>query len=201
MSVFVFFNICSCWRIPLQKQIKRLFWWYSAAFIFIFSFFYSVYILFKLLNFLLWFSFYSFFFFYFLLFSFFFFFCSGLIESLEGRQGKPRLKPPFPAQCGLYGCPTTVTNVETVAVSPTIMRRGASWFDSFGRPNNSGKCFFFFKVFEKKSKIFFIIVLSLYTSFSNLWSYCWNMIYKYIYFFKFLRKIYYIYHLCVSLLY
>jgi NADH dehydrogenase (ubiquinone) flavoprotein 1 len=63
---------------------------------------------------------------------------TGLIESLEGRQGKPRLKPPFPAQCGLYGCPTTVTNVETVAVSPTIMRRGASWFDSFGRPNNSG---------------------------------------------------------------
>merc|ERR1719155_289679 len=63
---------------------------------------------------------------------------TGLIESLEGRQGKPRLKPPFPAQCGLYGCPTTVTNVETVAVSPTIMRRGASWFDSFGSPNNAG---------------------------------------------------------------
>jgi NADH dehydrogenase (ubiquinone) flavoprotein 1 len=63
---------------------------------------------------------------------------TGLIESLEGRQGKPRLKPPFPAQCGLYGCPTTVTNVETVAVAPTIMRRGASWFDAFGRPNNSG---------------------------------------------------------------
>eukprot|EP00946_MAST-07B_sp_MAST-7B-sp1_P001070 g1070.t1 len=63
---------------------------------------------------------------------------TGLIESLEGRQGKPRLKPPFPAQCGLYGCPTTVTNVETVAVAPTILRRGASWFDAFGRPNNSG---------------------------------------------------------------
>ena len=52
---------------------------------------------------------------------------TGLIESLEGRQGKPRLKPPFPAQCGLYGCPTTVTNVETVAVAPTILRRGASF--------------------------------------------------------------------------
>ena len=60
------------------------------------------------------------------------------MESLEGRQGKPRLKPPFPANCGLYGCPTTVTNVETVAVSPTILRRGGDWFASFGRPNNAG---------------------------------------------------------------
>ena len=49
---------------------------------------------------------------------------TGLLESLEGKQGKPRLKPPFPANTGLYGCPTTVTNVETVAVSPTILRRG-----------------------------------------------------------------------------
>jgi NADH dehydrogenase (ubiquinone) flavoprotein 1 len=57
---------------------------------------------------------------------------------LEGRQGKPRLKPPFPANVGLFGCPTTVTNVETVAVCPTILRRGASWFKSFGRPGNSG---------------------------------------------------------------
>ena len=48
------------------------------------------------------------------------------------------MKPPFPANAGLYGCPTTVTNVETVAVCPTIMRRGASWFDSFGRDKNSG---------------------------------------------------------------
>lgn len=63
---------------------------------------------------------------------------TALIESLEGRQGKPRLKPPFPAGVGLYGCPTTVTNVETVAVSPTILRRGASWFASFGNPNNRG---------------------------------------------------------------
>lgn len=63
---------------------------------------------------------------------------TGLIESLEGKPGKPRLKPPFPANVGLYGCPSTVTNVETVAVSPTILRRGASWFSSFGRPNNAG---------------------------------------------------------------
>lgn len=63
---------------------------------------------------------------------------TALIESLEGKQGKPRLKPPFPAGVGLYGCPTTVTNVETVAVAPTILRRGAEWFSSFGRKNNAG---------------------------------------------------------------
>ena len=63
---------------------------------------------------------------------------TALIESLEGKQGKPRLKPPFPAGVGVFGCPTTVTNVETIAVAPTILRRGASWFASFGRKNNSG---------------------------------------------------------------
>lgn len=63
---------------------------------------------------------------------------TALLESLEGKQGKPRLKPPFPANSGLYGCPTTVTNVETVAVSPTILRRGPEWFAGFGRKNNSG---------------------------------------------------------------
>jgi len=63
---------------------------------------------------------------------------TALIESLEGKQGKPRLKPPFPAGIGLYGCPTTVTNVETVAVAPTILRRGPDWFASFGRKNNHG---------------------------------------------------------------
>ncbi|MCS6890904.1 MAG: NADH-quinone oxidoreductase subunit NuoF [Rhodovarius sp.] len=63
---------------------------------------------------------------------------TALIESLEGKKGMPRLKPPFPAAVGLYGCPTTVNNVETIAVVPTIMRRGAAWFASFGRPKNSG---------------------------------------------------------------
>lgn len=63
---------------------------------------------------------------------------TALIESLEGKQGKPRLKPPFPADIGLFGCPTTVTNVETVAVAPTICRRGGAWFASFGRDRNSG---------------------------------------------------------------
>ncbi|KAI8087366.1 NADH dehydrogenase flavoprotein 1 [Thamnidium elegans] len=63
---------------------------------------------------------------------------TSLIESIEGKQGKPRMKPPFPADVGLFGCPTTVTNVETVAVAPTILRRGGSWFASFGRARNSG---------------------------------------------------------------
>jgi NADH dehydrogenase (ubiquinone) flavoprotein 1 len=63
---------------------------------------------------------------------------TALLESLEGKTGKPRMKPPFPAGVGLYGCPTTVTNVETVAVAPTILRRGPEWFSSFGRPNNHG---------------------------------------------------------------
>ena len=63
---------------------------------------------------------------------------TALLESLEGKKGQPRLKPPFPAGVGLYGCPTTVTNVETVAVSPTILRRGAEWFSSLGNKNNTG---------------------------------------------------------------
>lgn len=63
---------------------------------------------------------------------------TALIESLEGGQGKPRLKPPFPANIGLFGCPTTVTNVETVAVVPTILRRGPDWFSSLGRSGNTG---------------------------------------------------------------
>ena len=63
---------------------------------------------------------------------------TALLESLEGKKGQPRLKPPFPANVGLYGCPTTVNNVESIAVAPTILRRGASWFSSIGRPNNVG---------------------------------------------------------------
>jgi len=63
---------------------------------------------------------------------------TALIESLEGKQGKPRLKPPFPADIGVFGCPTTVANVETVAVAPTICRRGGSWFAALGRTRNSG---------------------------------------------------------------
>ncbi|MGL4685941.1 MAG: NADH-quinone oxidoreductase subunit NuoF [Commensalibacter sp.] len=60
------------------------------------------------------------------------------LESLEGKKGMPRLKPPFPAGSGLYGCPTTINNVESISVTPTIMRRGAAWFAGIGRPNNTG---------------------------------------------------------------
>ena len=63
---------------------------------------------------------------------------TALLESLEGKKGLPRLKPPFPAAMGLYGCPTTVNNVETIAVVPTILRRGAAWFSALGRPKNAG---------------------------------------------------------------
>jgi NADH-quinone oxidoreductase subunit F len=63
---------------------------------------------------------------------------TGLLESLEGKKGLPRLKPPFPAAVGVYGCPTTVNNVESIAVAPAILRRGAAWFSSIGRPNNVG---------------------------------------------------------------
>ena len=63
---------------------------------------------------------------------------TALLESLEGKKGQPRLKPPFPANKGLYGSPTTVNNVETIAVIPTILRRGANWFSSFGREKNTG---------------------------------------------------------------
>ncbi|HRE60618.1 MAG TPA: NADH-quinone oxidoreductase subunit NuoF [Micropepsaceae bacterium] len=63
---------------------------------------------------------------------------TALIESLEGKKGMPRLKPPFPANVGLYGCPTTVNNVESIAVAPTILRRGGEWFAGLGRPNNTG---------------------------------------------------------------
>ncbi len=63
---------------------------------------------------------------------------TALIESLEGKKGQPRLKPPFPAIEGLYGCPTLVNNVETIAAVPTILRRGADWFAHIGPDKNAG---------------------------------------------------------------
>ena len=63
---------------------------------------------------------------------------TALLESLEGKKGQPRLKPPFPAGVGLYGCPTTVNNVESIAVAPTILRRGGAWFAGLGKDNNTG---------------------------------------------------------------
>jgi NADH-quinone oxidoreductase subunit F len=63
---------------------------------------------------------------------------TAMIESLEGKKGQPRLKPPFPAGAGLYGNPTTVNNVESIAVVPTILRRSPEWFAAIGRPKNEG---------------------------------------------------------------
>ena len=63
---------------------------------------------------------------------------TALLESLEGKKGQPRLKPPFPAGAGLYGCPTTVNNVETIAVVPEILRRGVDWWTGLGPERNRG---------------------------------------------------------------
>jgi len=67
---------------------------------------------------------------------------SALMESLEGKKGQPRFKPPFPAQFGLYGRPTTINNTETLASVPAIMREGWEWFLNIGRPNNGGSKIF-----------------------------------------------------------
>lgn len=63
---------------------------------------------------------------------------SALLESLEGKKGQPRNKPPFPAIAGLYACPTIVNNVETIASVPEILRRGGAWYAGIGRPKNTG---------------------------------------------------------------
>jgi len=63
---------------------------------------------------------------------------TALLESLEGKKGWPRLKPPFPAVSGLYGCPTVINNVETLASVPSIIEKGADWFAALGTPKNGG---------------------------------------------------------------
>jgi len=63
---------------------------------------------------------------------------TALLESIEGKKGQPRYKPPFPAQYGLFGCPTTINNTETLASVPTIMRRGGEWFRDLGVKNSGG---------------------------------------------------------------
>src|ERR1700751_2159421 len=63
---------------------------------------------------------------------------TALMESLEGKKGMPRFKPPFPANFGLYGRPTTINNTETFAAVPAIITQGADWFLSMGKPNNGG---------------------------------------------------------------
>ncbi len=64
---------------------------------------------------------------------------TALMESLEGKKGMPRFKPPFPANFGLYGPPTTINNTETYASVPTILNKGAEWFLNQGKPNNGGR--------------------------------------------------------------
>ena len=67
---------------------------------------------------------------------------TALLESLEGKKGQPRFKPPFPANFGLYGRPTTINNTESFASVPSIIREGGAWFANQGVPNSGGtKCF------------------------------------------------------------
>ena len=63
---------------------------------------------------------------------------TGLLQSLEGKKGWPRLKPPFPALSGLYGCPTVINNVETISAVVPILQRGGDWYASLGTPKNGG---------------------------------------------------------------
>ncbi|MDF2983155.1 MAG: nqo1, partial [Devosia sp.] len=79
---------------------------------------------------------------------------TALMESLEGKKGQPRLKPPFPAAMGVYGNPTTVNNVESIAVVPEILRRGGAWFGGIGRPNNTGTKLFMASGHVNKPAVF-----------------------------------------------
>ena len=67
---------------------------------------------------------------------------TALLESLEGKQGKPRFKPPFPANYGLYGKPTTINNTQSLASVPTILNKGAAWFAGLGPENSGGTALF-----------------------------------------------------------
>src|SRR5579862_6306422 len=67
---------------------------------------------------------------------------TGLLESLEGKPGKPRFKPPFPANFGLYGAPTTINNTQSFASVPTILRKGPAWFAGLGPKNSAGTVIF-----------------------------------------------------------
>ena len=79
---------------------------------------------------------------------------TALMESLEGKKGQPRLKPPFPAAMGVYGNPTTVNNVESIAVVPEILRRGGAWFAGIGRANNTGTKLFMASGHVNKPAVF-----------------------------------------------
>jgi len=79
---------------------------------------------------------------------------TALLESLEGKRGLPRLKPPFPAIVGLFGCPTIINNVETMACVPSIMKNGAEWFAKLGSPGNGGTHLFSLSGHVKKPGVY-----------------------------------------------
>ena len=79
---------------------------------------------------------------------------TALLESLEGKKGQPRFKPPFPAGYGLYGKPTTINNTESLATVPTVLRKGADWFAEVGKPNNGGTKIFSVSGHVQKPGIF-----------------------------------------------
>ncbi len=79
---------------------------------------------------------------------------TGLLESLEGKKGQPRLKPPFPAVVGLFGCPTVINNVETLSYLPFILNRGAEWFAKLGSEKNGGMRLFSVSGHVKKPGVY-----------------------------------------------
>lgn len=79
---------------------------------------------------------------------------TALLESLEGKRGLPRLKPPFPAIVGLFGCPTIINNVETLACVPFIMKNGGEWFAKLGSPGNGGTRLFSLSGHVKKPGVY-----------------------------------------------
>jgi len=79
---------------------------------------------------------------------------TALLESLEGKRGYPRIKPPFPAIVGLYGCPTIINNVETLANVTLIAERGAAWYAGIGRPKNTGPKLFCLSGHVKRPGVF-----------------------------------------------
>ncbi len=79
---------------------------------------------------------------------------TALLESLEGKRGLPRIKPPFPALIGLYGCPTIINNVETLANVTLIAERGAAWYAGIGRPKNTGPKLFCLSGHVKRPGVF-----------------------------------------------
>lgn len=92
---------------------------------------------------------------------------TALLNSIEGKKGQPRFKPPFPANFGLYGRPTTINNTETYASVPVILEKGGDWFMNLGKPNSGGS-----KIFVWPAKLINLVILK------RIWVFhlrpCWN---------------------------